>query len=72
MFIGKFKAAIEPLQMWLLKSGRCVGCGKELLKTGKKEKKTVDEDFYKCECSRVYVFNKKKKIFRRALIKELR
>ncbi len=71
MIIGRFKAVIEPLQMWLLKSGRCVGCGKEILKSGQKKVKSQNEDFYTCECKRVYVFDKKKKILRRALLKEM-
>ena len=41
MIINKFKAAIEPLQMWLLKSGRCVGCGKELVKSATNKKKVI-------------------------------
>jgi len=71
MIINKFKAAIEPLQMWLLKSGRCVGCGKELVKSATNKKKSNHEDFYICECKRIYVFDKRKKIFRRALLKEI-
>lgn len=71
MLINKFKLAVQPLQMWLLKNRRCVGCGKELLKVGKVQKKSAKTDFYKCECSRVYAYDKVKKSFRRALIKEL-
>lgn len=70
MIINQFKAAILPLQMWLLKNGRCVGCGKELLKSGVVKKKTEHQDFYVCECRRVYVYEKKKQTFRRALLKE--
>jgi hypothetical protein len=71
MFINKFKAVIAPLQKWLLKNGRCVGCGKELKKFATVKKKNSKEDFYICDCKRVYVYNKQKKTFRRALLKEL-
>ncbi|OGK66487.1 hypothetical protein A2313_03340 [Candidatus Roizmanbacteria bacterium RIFOXYB2_FULL_41_10] len=71
MIIGKFKAVIEPLQMWLLKSGRCVGCGKEILKSSQKKSRNKNEDLYTCECKRAYILDKKKKTFRRALLKEL-
>lgn len=70
MLINRLKAAVAPLQMWLLKNGRCVGCGKELSKSATVKKKNPQEDFYACECKRVYVFNKSKKTFRRALLKE--
>ena len=70
MIINRFKAAIKPLQMWLLKNGRCVGCGKELEKSAQVKKKNSKEDFYVCECKRVYVYHKKSKIYRRALLKE--
>lgn len=71
MIINKFKAAIQPLQMWLLKNGRCVGCGKELNKSASIKKKSEHEDFLICECKRIYVFDKRKKNFRRALLKEI-
>jgi transcription elongation factor Elf1 len=71
MVINKFKAVIQPLQMWLLDNKRCVGCGKELLKSAQVKKKSAQEDFYTCSCGRIYVFNKNKKGFRRALVKEL-
>lgn len=70
MILNKFKAAVLPLQMWLLKNGRCVGCGKELQKSATVKKKNPKEDFYTCECKRVYVFDKPKETFRRALLKE--
>jgi len=69
MFIGKFKPLIEPLQMWLLKNGRCVGCGKELAKVAKVTKCRAQE-LYTCECSRVYVL-KSNKEYRRALHSDL-
>jgi len=71
MVINQFKPLIKPLQMWLLKNGRCVGCGKELKKTAKVKKRTSTEDIYTCECGRIYIFDKNKKQFRRALPKEL-
>lgn len=69
--VNRFKMIVAPLQMWLLKSGRCVGCGKELKKSGKVEKKNQQEELYVCECKRVYIFHKQKKTFRRALFREL-
>jgi len=69
MFIGKFKPLIEPLQMWLLKSGRCVGCGKELAKSAKITKSRKQE-LHTCECSRVYLLGSNKE-YRRALLSDL-
>ncbi len=65
-----FKKMIEPLQMWLLTGGRCVGCGKEL-KLGKRSRKGKGEDFIVCECKRVYVYDNAGKKYRRALLNEL-
>lgn len=70
MIVNRFKAIIQPLQMWLLKNHRCVGCGKELLRSAQVKKRNLKEDFYICDCKRIYVYNKQQKSFRRALLKE--
>jgi len=71
MIVGKFKQLIEPIQMWLLGNGRCVGCGKEITKSAKVSKKNAAEDILTCECSRVYIFDKKRATYRRALMSDL-
>lgn len=70
MFIGKFKVLIEPLQMWLLGNGRCVGCGKELKKSATVTKRG-NKVLYTCECKRVYLFDGKNQTYRRALLSDL-
>ena len=69
---SKFKVIIEPLQMWLLSNGRCVGCGKELNKMPIKKSNNINEHIVICECRRTYVYSKKKKVYRRALLKEIK
>lgn len=71
LFTQQFKKLILPLQLWLLSQGRCVGCGKDLTKVGTRKTKKTDEELVTCECGRVYVYNKKNKIYRRALLKEI-
>ncbi len=67
MIINKFKAAIEPLQMWLLKNGRCVGCGTTLTSGYKKVVK--GKETVTCKCKRIYI--KEGKIFRIAKLNEI-
>ncbi len=71
LFTQQFKKLILPLQLWLLSQGRCVGCGKELTKGSKRKEKGANEELVTCECGRVYVYNKKNKNYRRALLKEV-
>jgi len=62
-----FKNIIAPVQAWLLSQGRCVGCGKSLMQG--ERKKGEDEDTVTCKsCGRIFIFDKNKKIYRRAPI----
>jgi len=72
IIFSQFKKLVEPLQMWLLSNGRCVGCGKELLKVGKQKNKKNQKVLIICECQRAYIYQKNNKEFRRALNKELK
>lgn len=65
-----FKKLVEPMQLWLLSQGRCVGCGKELSLVVDRKKKGSEEQVG-CECRRIYMFDPKKKTYRRALLAEL-
>ncbi|MFC1649668.1 hypothetical protein ACFL2C_03095 [Patescibacteria group bacterium] len=67
-----FKNAIAPMQAWLLSQGRCVGCGKPLSdkkdrgwEKDKKKKKVT------CTCKRIFIYDLKKKKYRRALLSEV-
>lgn len=62
-----FKNIIAPMQAWLLSQGKCVGCGKVL------EKKT-GTGFIRivCSCGRIYMYDSKANIFRRATIDEIK
>jgi len=56
-----FKNIIAPVQAWLLAQGKCVGCGKLLVKgQGKGVVKVT------CECGRVYIYDTESNKFRRA------
>lgn len=65
-----FKNAIAPIQAWLLSQKRCVGCGKGL-SYGKKEKHANNTEKVTCSCGRVFIYNPKTKIYRRALLDEV-
>lgn len=71
MIVQKFKPLIAPLQLWLLSMARCAGCGKELTKAPGRVAKGKNEEIVTCECHRVYVFDKKSKSYRRALLTEV-
>lgn len=63
------KNLISPVQAWLLSQGRCVGCGTSLLKGIVKDvrgKTTVT-----CKCGRIFIHDKNKKVYRRALFDEI-
>ncbi len=64
-----FKQLIQPLQLWLLSQGRCVGCGKELKDMTLKVVK--GKQLVYCSCKRVYVKDGEKRPYRRALMEEL-
>lgn len=66
-----FKNIISPVQAWLLSRGQCVGCGTSL-KTGKKEEaKIKNHDKVTCKCGRIFMYNHKTRIYRRALFEEV-
>lgn len=71
MIVQKFKPLIAPLQLWLLSMARCVGCGKELTKSVNRVAKGSDKEVVTCDCRRVYIFEKKTKSYRRALVNEI-
>ncbi len=62
-----FKNVIAPLQVWLLRIGKCVGCGKDLTKPkGRRNEVQVS-----CFCRRVYMFDPETNSFRRAKVHEV-
>jgi len=65
-----FKNVISPIQAWLLSQDRCVGCGRPL-NNGKKSKNKQGMDKSTCSCGRIFIFEKKKKHYRRALFEEV-
>ncbi len=66
-----FKNIISPVQAWLLSRGQCVGCGASL-KNGKREKaKIKGYEKVTCKCGRIFMYNPKTKIYRRALFEEV-
>jgi len=65
-----FKNLIAPIQAWLLSRGQCVGCGMPLAK-GKFEPHTAAADKVVCKCGRIFIYDKQKKTYRRALFSEI-
>jgi len=65
-----FKNIIAPVQAWLLARGQCVGCG-ALLSKGKREVRKDGTEKVTCKCGRIYIFDPKKKTYRRALFEEV-
>jgi len=63
------KNLISPIQAWLLSQRRCVGCGTPLAK-GKK-KKVKGQTTVTCQCGRIFIKNKQKNSYRRALFDEI-
>ncbi|MFH1244132.1 MAG: hypothetical protein V1487_00950 [bacterium] len=55
------KNVIAPIQAWLLSKGQCVGCGRTLEKA----------DRVTCKCGRIFIYDKKTKIYHRALFSEV-
>jgi len=64
-----FKNLISPIQIWLLSQGRCVGCGNPLSKG--KVADVRGQTTVTCKCGRIFIHNKVKNIFRRALFDEV-
>lgn len=65
-----FKNIIAPIQAWLLSQGKCVGCGMPLSK-GEKVKRKDGIMKVVCKCGRIYIYDEKRKRYRRALLKEV-
>jgi len=65
-----FKNVIAPIQAWLLSQGRCVGCGRPLSQ-GKKGVAKGKKTKVTCRCGRIYIYEKEKKRYRRALFEEV-
>ena len=65
-----FKNIIAPVQAWLLSRGSCVGCGMPL-KKGKRVKRKDGTEKVICRCGRIFIFNREKKAYRRALFEEV-
>jgi predicted nucleic acid-binding Zn-ribbon protein len=64
------KNVIAPIQAWLLSQDRCVGCGKPL-KDKKRQKGAHNTEKVTCTCGRIFIYNKKTKKYRRALLEEV-
>lgn len=65
-----FKNVIAPIQAWLLTRGQCVGCGTPLAK-GKVEKKDTGSNKVTCKCGRIFIYDSRKRTYRRALFSEV-
>jgi predicted nucleic acid-binding Zn-ribbon protein len=63
------KNLISPIQAWLLSQGRCVGCGASLSNGARKDVK--GKTTVTCKCGRIFIHDKAKKIYRRALFDEV-
>lgn len=64
------KNVIAPIQAWLLTRGQCVGCGMPLAK-GQQVKRDADSSKVICKCGRIFIYDHKKKSYRRALFSEV-
>jgi len=64
------KNVIAPIQAWLLSRNQCVGCGTPLSKA-KVVKRDATTDKVTCKCGRIFIYDKKKKTYRRALFSEV-
>lgn len=65
------KNAIAPIQAWLMSQGKCVGCGTQL-KNGKKENYKKGFEKVTCKkCGRIFILDKSKNTYRRALLEEV-
>lgn len=64
------KNVVAPIQAWLMSQGRCVADGKPLSEA-KKEKRKGGTFKVTHECGRIYIYDPKKKTYRRALLEEV-
>ncbi len=63
------KNLIAPIQAWMLSQGRCVGCGAQL--SHGVEKDVRGKTTVTCKCGRIFIYDKSKKTYRRALFDEI-
>lgn len=63
------KNLIAPIQAWLLTQGHCVGCGTPLAKG--KTKDVRGQTTVTCSCGRIFIHDKSKNKYRRALFDEI-
>ncbi|KKU46884.1 MAG: hypothetical protein UX62_C0004G0014 [Microgenomates group bacterium GW2011_GWA2_46_7] len=64
------KNVIAPIQAWLLTKGQCVGCGTALSK-GERSVKDKTSERVTCKCGRIFIYDKKTKVYHRALFSEV-
>jgi len=65
------KKLITPLQMILLQKKMCPGCT-QMLKKGKIiDKKADGTEVIKCQCGRIFMYDHKLDLYRRALQEEI-
>ena len=63
------KNIIAPVQAWLMSQNRCVGCGMPL--SGGLKMQKNGQEMVKCKCQRVYIYDKAKSRYLRALVTEI-
>lgn len=63
------KNLIAPIQAWFLSQRRCVGCGTPLSKGIRKQVR--GNTTVTCRCGRIFVYDKSKNSYRRALFDEI-
>jgi len=59
------KKIFAPAQAWILLQGKCVGCGKDLA-LGRKFQEPNNTSRIVCNCGRIFIFDKKKGLYKRA------
>lgn len=65
------KKLITPLQVILLQKKMCPGCTQSLKKAKIIDKKADGTEILECQCSRIFVHDRKLDTFRRALKEEI-
>ncbi len=65
------KKLITPLQVILLQKKMCPGCTQSLKKAKVIDKKADGTEILGCQCSRVFVHDRKLDTYRRALNEEI-
>lgn len=62
------KKLVKPIQSWLIKNHKCVGCGR-LLDQQKSQKLKNGSEKVTCQCGRIFIKENGK--YRRALFSEV-